>query len=330
VKTHIKYDFMSYVDETNSLGRQTEPDPNKLQGIRKYILATRPPFLLATVVPVLIGLASVSMQGLPINFKAALITMFGAVVIHAGVNVLNDYYDALNGTDEINQQRIFPYTGGSRFIQNGLLTPSQTALYGWLLFVSGTMLGIYLAWTHGYDLLWLCAIGLLLGWGYSAPPLQLNSRGLGEVTVCLGFGVLIPGGTAFAQQGEYSLWPVLAGIPYGLLITNLLYINQFPDRIADEACGKHHWVVRLGESAAPWGYLVIGLMSYVWLLLAVVASWLPVFSLVGVISLPLTLLAAQDLFRNRYHQEKLAPAIRLTLMAAILQGVVISIALFIY
>lgn len=321
---------MSHETRTDFSGKPAEPDPNKLQGIRKYILATRPSFLLATVVPVLIGLASVSMQGLPINFQAALMALLTAVLIHAGVNVLNDYYDALNGTDEMNKQRLFPFTGGSRFIQNGLLTNSQTALYGWQLLVSGALSGSYLALSHGHDLLWLGAIGLLLGWGYSAPPLQLNSRGLGEITVCLGFGVLIPAGTAFAQQGEYALWPMVAGIPYGLLITNLLYINQFPDRVADEACGKHHWVVRLGESAAPWGYVVIGLMSYAWLLLAVVAGWLPVVSLAGIITLPLTLLATQSLFRNRYHPEKLAPAIRFTLIAAILQGIVVSTALFVY
>lgn len=83
------------------------------------------------MIAVLLGLACAHHQGMVIGTVLAAFTLLGALLIHAGVNVLNDYYDALNGTDAINQQRIYPFTGGSRFIQNGVLGPEQTAAHGY-------------------------------------------------------------------------------------------------------------------------------------------------------------------------------------------------------
>src|SRR3970040_263437 len=83
--------------------------------------------------------------------------------------------------------------------------------------------------------------GLFTAWAYSAPPLKLNSRGLGEACVAMGFG-LIAVGADYVQRAEFSLFPVVAVLPYALLVTNLLYINQFPELKADAATGKRHWV----------------------------------------------------------------------------------------
>ncbi|MDP1635484.1 MAG: prenyltransferase, partial [Gallionellaceae bacterium] len=84
----------------------------------RYFAATRPPFLSVTFAACLIGLATAAADGTVLRPLAAFFTVFFALVAHAGINVLNDYYDALNGTDAANTERLFPFTGGSRFIQN--------------------------------------------------------------------------------------------------------------------------------------------------------------------------------------------------------------------
>ena len=98
--------------------------------IARYFAATRPAFLTASLMSCLVGLATIWHGMVPFDVSLALVTLLFALLAHAGVNVLNDYYDALNGTDAQNTDRIFPFTGGSRFIQNGVMTPSQTRVPG--------------------------------------------------------------------------------------------------------------------------------------------------------------------------------------------------------
>ena len=123
--------------------------------------------------------------------------------------------------------------------------------------------------------------GLFIGWAYSAPPFRLNSRGLGELCVVAGF-LLITVGTDFVQRKGFAAAPFVAGLSYALLVTNLLYINQFPDRKADTAAGKLHWVARLDVQHARWGYALIVALAYAWLLSSVALGWLPVTCLAGI------------------------------------------------
>jgi 1,4-dihydroxy-2-naphthoate octaprenyltransferase len=177
------------------------------------------------------------------------------------------------------------------------------------------------------DLIWIGAAGLFIGWAYSAPPLALNSRGLGELCVATGFGLVVVGAD-FVQRGDFALVSIVAAVSYGLLVTNILYINQFPDWRADEAAGKRHWVVILGQHRARWGYLAIGVVAYGFLLWAVGAGLLPRWALIALASGVLTAMAARDLLRYPDRPQLLVPAIKLTIGAAALHGVLLAAALF--
>lgn len=292
----------------------------------RYFLATRPAFLSVTVGAYLIGLAMAYADGIALAPAAALLTIVFALLVHAGVNVLNDYYDALNGTDELNTERIFPYTGGSRFIQNGVLTPLKTARFGVALLALGAAGGLWLTALSGPGLLLIGAFGLAIGWAYSAPPLALNSRGVGEACVAAGF-LLIAIGTDYVQRTAFSVAPLIAAVPYALLVTNVLYINQFPDRRADEAAGKRHWVVRLRPGVAARGYAGIAVAAYAWLVAAVLSGPLPVAALAGLLPGLLSWRAACGLRRFAAEPKRLAPAIRATIAAACLHGLLIASAI---
>lgn len=306
-----------------------EPDVSLLEKpLLRYWLAIRPGFLAASIVPVLMGTAAAASQGVSINFLLFVATIVGIALVHGGVNVLNDYYDEQNGTDRRNVQRIFPFTGGSRFIQNGVLGVDETFLYGVLLLLAATLLGLGLAWVSGAGLLWIGMAGFLLGWGYSAPPLQLNSRGFGEVSVALGFGVLTPLGAWFVQTGEMAVYPVLVGLPIALLVMNILVVNQFPDQEADAASGKHHWVVRLGVDKAPWIYLGAVAATATILLLSVATGLLPVWSLLGLLPLGVAFKAGLSLRQHANQPHLLEPAIKMTIGSMVLYGVLLSLLLW--
>jgi len=222
----------------------------------RWLLATRPAFLTLTLGGVLLGLAMAGPQALVQGWPQALLALLLALLCHAAVNVINDVADHDNGSDAANLQREYPFTGGSRFIQAGVLSRRQMAWLAGALFTLVSAGGLWLVWQAGTGLFYTGLAGVVLGWGYSAPPLRLNSRGLGELTVALCFA-LLPLGVLQVLQAP---WP--AGLPwlaagYGVAAALLLFANQFPDRDADALTGKRHWVVRLGHPAAVRGYLLL-------------------------------------------------------------------------
>lgn len=310
---------------TTAKAAPLEPTPETLANpVKRYLLATRPAFLTIALAGCLLGFATALETAF--SWPLALLTLFLAVAAQAGVNVFNDYYDHLNGTDAANVDRLFPFTGGSRFIQNGVMSPRQTLLYGLALFAGVIAGGLWLIETRGIGLFWIGLTGLLIGWAYSAPPLKLNSRGLGEACVAAGF-LLIVAGADFVQRGAWSPAPWLIGLPYALLVTNILYINQFPDRAADIQAGKLHWVARLEPNMAARGYWLILLLATLALLWLVASGWLPMLALVSLLALLPALKAGGMLARHAAEPAKLAPALQLTIVAAHLQPVLLGLAL---
>jgi len=281
---------------------------------RRYFDATRPQFLLATVFAYVLGLIAAFNVGLAIHMNYALTGLVLALLVHAGVNLLNDYYDALNGTDDLNTERLYPYTGGSRFIQNGVLTANQVAGFAYLLLAIATIAGFYLTYLMGKGLFALGLFGVGLAWAYSAPPLRLNSRGLGEFSVLLGF-LGVSAGAYYLQARAYSWQVVIVAMPYSLLVTNLLYINQFPDSKADALAGKRHWVVRLPFKLARLIYPMLASLACAWLVYFIYLGALPQSAMWS--ALPLLFSARASYLLAHYPQKPsgLLIAIKLTLAA---------------
>lgn len=304
-----------------------EPHPQSLPtSYSRYLAATRPGFLSATLASVLLGLAAASGVAY-MDYAAAGLTLLGALAAHASFNVLNDVFDHQSGSDAINTDRVHPFTGGSRVIQNRVLTPVQMLRFGIVLLLFSALAGVLLLVRGGLPLVAIGAAGLFLGWAYSAPPLRLCSRGFGELTVGIGFGILIPVGAALVQTGSLHSTALLAGVPYGALIAAVLIINQVPDFRADAATDKHNLVVLLGRERAWMLYTFACVIGYLALMLAVIAGALPALSLLGLGTAPLHIFSAWSLRDNARRPESLARPIRLTLDATLIHAAIVSVTL---
>ncbi len=306
------------------MSRPAEPAPGRIASpVLRYFLATRPAFLSVTLVGCLVGLAVARGSGVALDALDATVTVLFALVAHAGVNVVNDYHDARSGADAANTRRLFPFTGGSRFIQNGVLSVRQTGLFGHALLAAVIPAGAWLAWQAGAGLILIGATGLLVGWAYSAPPLALMNRGLGEVAIAAGWLAVVVG-TDYVQRGAFSPLPFAAGLSYALLVANLLFINQFPDHDGDAAVGKRTLVVRLGPQAAKWGYLLIAIVAYGWLVAMVARNLLPQQAAAAAMTLVLSFGAARELIAHAGEPAELAKPIKATIAAANLHGLVLA------
>ncbi len=290
-----------------------EPQPASFASpLARHVAATRPAFLTVTLAGMVLGAAASGGQA----NAALLVAGLAVLLLHAAVNVANDYFDHLSGGDAGNTQRLFPFTGGSRFIQNHVMTPRATLLLAVSLFAATAVLGGGLVWQGGGVIAALGGAGAALGWAYSAPPLRLNGRGWGELTVALTFWG-VPLGAAQVVAGHIAPAVVWLGGSYALLVTALLYLNQFPDRAADAAVGKRHWVVRLPLTVAPWGYVLLTLAAYGglgWAGHRGVVS-VPVLA-AGGLTLPVSVWAASQLIRHAAQPAALRPAIVATISAA--------------
>ena len=284
---------------------------------------TRPGFLVITAVACVLGTAVAAACGNGPNAWTALATLVLAVLMHAAANVLNDYHDALNGADEANTQGLFPFTGGARLIQYGHVTTQDTHNLAKALIVFLIPCGLLLAVKTGGGLILLGLAGLLLGWAYSAPPLALMKRGLGEATVALTWGLVVVGAD-YVQRKHFFVIPAAVDVSFALLVGNILVINGFPDAAADALVGKRTLVVRLGVRWAAWAYLVFALLAYAWL---VVGVWLfihPEPALWGLASVPLSLWAFLLLHKHANQTARLTSAIVLTIVAAVVHGLAMS------
>lgn len=292
----------------------------------RYFAAVRPAFLSVTFVGCLLGLASAAYASGVLNPLAATVTLLLALLSHAGANVLNDYYDALSGCDAGNDERVFPFTGGSRMIQNGVLSLRETRVFGYALLAVVIPAGLWLTAVSGSGLILIGLVGLITAWAYSAPPFQLQARGLGEYGITVAW-LLIVVGSDYVQRHAFSFTPIAAGLGFALLVANVLYINQFPDLKADQQAGKRTLVVRLGPACARWGYVLIALLCYGWVLTMILLEHLPSAALVSLLPAVASAVAARNLVAHAGEPAALLPGIKLTIAAASLHGLLLAAAL---
>lgn len=240
---------------------------------RRYGFAVRPAFLPASILPVVVGTAWGQSVAGRMDWLPAGLALLATVLVHAGANVINDVGDELGGSDRANVERMFPYTGGSRVIQNGILTTAQMRLWGNLLMAFSALLGAMLAALKGPVVVWLGLAGIALAVSYSMRPLQLAARGVGELAIGIGFGVLPVVGAAWVQSNVIDGTALLVAAPCSAWVMAILLINEVPDLRADAATGKRTLPVRIGIDATRVIYIALNAAA---LLAAMALVWLGV------------------------------------------------------
>jgi 1,4-dihydroxy-2-naphthoate octaprenyltransferase len=217
---------------------------------RAWLLAVRPRTLPAAVSPVAVG-AALAIADHDFRLGPALGALLGALLLQAGVNVANDYFDFVRGIDRAGR------LGPVRVTQSGLISPGRVRAGMALIFALAAADGLYLTLASGWPIL---AVGLLAGLAalaYSGGPYPLASHGLGDLFVFLFFGLAAVCGTYYAQTLKLTWTALFLACPVGLMITAILVVNNLRDIETDRKAGKITLAVRLGPGGSRLEYMLL-------------------------------------------------------------------------
>jgi 1,4-dihydroxy-2-naphthoate polyprenyltransferase len=250
------------------------------------------------------------------------LALVAAVAVHLGLNMANDIFDDANGADAANVTPT-PFSGGSRVLQYGLVSRRAMITGCISLYALAIGLGLYLAAERGWGLLAMGGVGNVLSLVYSAPPLRLVHRGLGEPVTALGFGPVMAVGTYFACAGSWSWEPVLASLPVALLIALVLYVNQIPHRLGDAAAGKRTLIVRMTPAHVQAGYAAAVTAAYLCIIAEVAARVTPVWTLVALGTVPLAVRVWRGLRAHYDSPYALMPTMQSNILLHFLTGLLL-------
>jgi 1,4-dihydroxy-2-naphthoate octaprenyltransferase len=247
---------------------------------RGWLEIARPFSLTAAAIPVAAA-GGLALAHQAMNWPLFLLAFAGGVLLQVGTNVVNEIYDVRKGVDSITSPR------ASRALVTGRVKERAAFWLAGCAFGLATVIGVYLITVRGWELLLLGLLGLIGGWGYTAPPLQYKYRAAGLPLVFLLMGPLMVLGGYFAITGRWSVTAAVVSIPIGLLVTAILHGNEWRDIGEDARAGISTVSIRAGRHTAHALYVSLLVGAYMALALGVAFAAIPPLSLFAILSLPL-------------------------------------------
>jgi 1,4-dihydroxy-2-naphthoate octaprenyltransferase len=189
------------------------------------------------------------------------------------------------------------------------------------------LIGIFFIFVWGWQFIPFGILGLFLLYGYTVwiaynPILCLIAPGLG-------FGPLMVMGTHFALTGKYSLIAFIASLVPFFLVSDLLFLNQFPDVEADQSIGRRHFPITIGRKSSAYIYIGFLLAAYVVIALGVVFGFLPKFALLGLLTLILAVQVIRGVLANSENIPGLIPVMGQNVLINLITPVLVAVGLFI-
>lgn len=300
-----------------------------IKTIKIWAKGIRLPFISVSVLAVVVGTAVAYYESKNFDWLYFLLAVVGILAFNACVDLMNDFFDHLSRNDEVNE-KLTPFSGGSRMIQNKLFSPTRTLMGAIVAFLITLGIGLYINFTIlGNVVLYIGIGGVFIGIFYVGKPINLAKLGFAEIAIFLSLGPATVFGSYYIQQEKFSWTPIYVSIIVGLLITLVLFINQFPDYEADKESGRRNFIVLVGREISAIIFIIFLSLTYVILIILVILQILPYLSLVTLASL---LFAVKAMITTRkYHDNylKMIPAQAMTILTTLSYTILLAISLFV-
>jgi len=250
---------------------------------KTLFLATRPWSFTMTFSSVTVGTLLAYLLTGSFNPLLYLLVFAGMIAFHAATNLINDFYDVKHGVDRMGAPttKYRPHP-----VAAGVEPPSTIRFWAAVFYAFSLVAGVYLSLLSGPWVLVLVCVGVAGSLLYTADPVVLKARGLGEMTAFLMWGPLIPLGAYLVQTGGLSVAPVVLAIPIGILVALVLLANNIRDIEYDGSMGMKTLPVMLGKAKGSALYEALLLVTYLFVPVSIIAGLLPVWSLVVMVTVP--------------------------------------------
>jgi 1,4-dihydroxy-2-naphthoate octaprenyltransferase len=285
----------------------------------------RLPFLLLTPCCVLLGIATAAWTSGPVSVFRIVLILIGALAAHISVNALNEYFDFKSGLDFRTKRT--PFSGGSGTLPAHAQAAHTALTTGLITLAIIVFIGIYFLTVVGSGLMPLGLLGLFLiilytRWLTRNPWLSLLAPGLG-------FGPFMVMGTDFVLTGAYSWTALVASLVPFFLVSDLLLLNQFPDVEADKSVGRKHFPIFAGAKISSLIYGAFLLLAYASIILGVGLEYLPISSLLGLVTIGVAVPTFMGAYRYGNNAEKLAPFMTMNVLINLVTPVLVATGLLI-
>lgn len=309
-----------------------------LSKVGAWVKEFRLVFLLFAIVPVVTG-SIVAYNFYPGMFSwyYFILSLIAIVLLHAGTIAFNDFFDYWTGADRINKERT-PFTGGTGLLIDGTLKPVHVLVAGSLCFLLCITIGMYIVFTRSPIVFLFGVVGVGLGAFYTAPPLKLAYRLMGEITWFLSFPLTALGAlftqvppaslAALGGMADVVFTTVVVMLPAAFLGTAGFFVLEFPDYNADRQARKLGVAVLLGKRNTIYMYMLMCVLAYLSLILAVCFQYLPVAGLAVLITVPLFVWVWMGLKQFLETPVRLVPYIVVGAGAIYLSCAIVMVALF--
>lgn len=284
-----------------------------------WFQASRPPFFIATLVPLTLGtVLAARLQ--PVDWTLWWVVVGSSFLVHLCTNLANDLFDHMSGADAGLS------IGGSRVIQQGTISPASLVRALLLLYGLAACGGLYILlatklwWLAAYMIFAFCSSLF-----YTAPPIRYGYHGLGEVFVFLNMGPLMVSGAYAVQSGGLTTDVMLLSIPTGLMVALILYYQSLPDIETDRRTGKHTLSSLLSRSGAIAGFRLLAGLSLLSIVTLSITGLLSIWGLVCLLSLPL-LLKIDGMLHSTMDWQELHGRGKLVRMFYLANGIIVILA----
>jgi 1,4-dihydroxy-2-naphthoate polyprenyltransferase len=276
-------------------------------------------------VGVLVGTLAATYYGFGLSLGRFILADLGAVALQAGTNMINDYYDYVQGTDTfdaLSEERLGPGLA----IQQGLVTPNELWWGGAVALAFGSILGLILVYLCGWVILVIGVLAVGTAYFYTAPPISLAYRGLGDIAVFLFMGPGFVLGGYYVQALGFSTGVIAPAIAMGCLASAVLQVNNIRDIDNDTLHGKRTFATIIGRPAAIAELVGTNTLAYAAVVAGVLAGTLPWLALAVLLTVPRAVKEVR-LARNAVDWRNLNDSLNLTAQLDVEFGLILSVAL---
>lgn len=252
----------------------------KRHSIKDWFLATRPWSYPASVMPVVViisyvfWLSSIGAVSGDIKWINGLLTVIAMAIFQAAGNVWSDLHDYKSGVDT---EECY----GVKILTSGEFSDKEIRRLAYGLLCVGIALGVVIFLLSGIWTIVFGIIGAILTVFY--PWIKYNA--LGDVDIFLSYGVLATLGTAYVLTGTILLPALWLAIPIGLITVAILHVNNTRDVYSDANAHIRTFAMLIGHSASKAVYIAEVLVPFAIIVLLIILSQLPVWSLISLIAI---------------------------------------------